>query len=228
MGNLHDLALPTRRVLLIDLHTHTYPASDDSFVGADDLVDEAKRAGLDGICLTDHDYFWDPQDIRSLGQRHDFLVLPGSEITTEEGHVLVFGLDRYVFGMHKAPFLHRLATQQGAVMAAAHPYRRRQLVALAHRPEELAHAIDQTCQETLFSFCHAIEVVNGRGSRLENDFSHAICERLGLGGVAGSDSHRPEHLGTACTRFHHRISSIEDLVQELKAGRYEPVDHHRL
>ncbi|HIN06137.1 MAG TPA: PHP domain-containing protein, partial [Dehalococcoidia bacterium] len=40
--------------LLIDLHLHTYPKSDDSFMTPDDLIEAAKSQGLDGICLTEH------------------------------------------------------------------------------------------------------------------------------------------------------------------------------
>ena len=114
--------------LLIDLHTHTYPKSDDSFVSVDDLIDRAKTLGLDGICLTEHDGFWSSDDVKNLSRRHGFLVLPGSEINTDAGHILVFGLEEYVFGLHKPAFLRRLVNKAGGVMVAAHPYRRRLLV----------------------------------------------------------------------------------------------------
>ena len=47
---------------------------------------------------------------------------------------------------------------------------------------------------------------------------------LGLPGVAGSDAHRAEQLGTAATRFTRRIHGLEDLVAELKRGACLPVD----
>ena len=92
--------------MLIDLHTHSYPKSDDGFMGVDDLIDETKSKGLDGVCLTDHDAFWSADEIRALTRRHSFLVIPGCEINTDTGHVVVFGLDKYVFGLHKPDFLH--------------------------------------------------------------------------------------------------------------------------
>ena len=76
--------------MVIDLHSHTYPKSDDSFMAPDELVEAAKSAGLDGICLTEHDAFWSAEEIESLSRSHDFLVLPGSEINTDSGHVLAF------------------------------------------------------------------------------------------------------------------------------------------
>ena len=62
--------------MLIDLHTHTKPLSWDSLLSADDLVAMAKRAGLDGVCLTEHDMFWDHEKAAGLCRRHNFLVIP--------------------------------------------------------------------------------------------------------------------------------------------------------
>ena len=206
--------------MYIDLHAHSYPASDDSFISADDLIDGAKKAGIDGICLTEHDHFWSPEDIGVLARRHNFLVLGGAEINTEEGHVLVFGLHEYQFGMHKTLFLHRLVRQADGVMVAAHPYRRRYPRGQAPSVEQVDQALDRACEEGLFSACHAIEVVNGRGSTLENNFSRTLCHRLGLGSTGGSDIHRPEHIGKACTWFEQKVACLDDLVRELKNGAF--------
>ena len=110
--------------MIIDIHTHTYPTSDDSSLLPDELIQEAIRIGLDGVCITDHDGFWKPQDIEELSKRHGFLVLPGCEVTTEEGHLLVYGLDRYIFGMHRAAFVRDLVDDAGGAIVVAHPYRR--------------------------------------------------------------------------------------------------------
>ena len=61
-------------------------------MSVDELIESSKLVGLDGICLTDHDTFWTDAQIHDLSRRHDFLVIPGCEINTEAGHVLVFGL----------------------------------------------------------------------------------------------------------------------------------------
>ena len=68
----------TQTPLIIDIHTHTYPTSVDSFIDADELIEEAKRIGLDGVCITDHDGFWDHREVEDLSKRHSFLVLPAA------------------------------------------------------------------------------------------------------------------------------------------------------
>ena len=209
--------------MLIDLHNHTYPKSDDSFMSADDLVDSARRAGLDGVCITEHDDFWTFDDAAALTRRHGILVLPGAEINTDAGHVLVFGLHRYRFGMHKPTFLRAEADSLGAVLIAAHPYRRRFLKEPGSDPAIRAEMLERAVADPPLRLFDAIESLNGRGSEEENRFSRDLGDQLVLPGVGGSDAHRVHQIGTAATQFHRRIESLEDLITEIRFGRMEPI-----
>ena len=54
--------------MLIDLHTHTHPLSHDSLLSPDELIEAAKAAKLAGVCLTEHDFFWDHTEaLETLG-----------------------------------------------------------------------------------------------------------------------------------------------------------------
>ena len=208
--------------MLIDLHAHTHPLSHDSLLSADDLVDAAKLAGLDGVCLTEHDFFWEDHAAADLAKRHDFLVIPGIEVNTEDGHILVFGLERFVYGMHRTAELARRAAQAGGVMIAAHPYRRQLPFELRH-DGDWTDALDRATANPAYRHMHAIETHNGRGSERENAFSQAIRERLGLSAIGAGDSHEARDVGRCATRFERRISGLADLIAELKAGRFAPV-----
>ena len=208
--------------MLIDLHTHTFPSSDDSFMDPDDLVRAAKASGLDGICITEHDTFWDPRDILALSRRHNYLVLPGCEVNTDGGHVLVFGLESYVFGMHRVEFLRRLVDEAGGVMVAAHPHRRRFLQGGGDGPDSLRSQVNAASKDPFFSYCDAIEALNGRASEGETEFCRHLGRALSMRMVGGSDSHRATGLGGAATRFRSVINGLDDLVRELRAGRFEP------
>ncbi len=209
---------------MIDLHTHTYPKSDDSFMGVDELIEAAKAAGLDGICLTEHDAFWSAEEVDALSRKHDFLVMPGSEINTDTGHVLVFGLKQYVFGLHKPAFLRDMVEQAGAVLVAAHPYRRRFLEDPAQEPAARTKMLETSSTDALFEMCDAIEALNGRGTPKENSFSHDLGRLLGARTTGGSDAHRVGQVGTAATDFPNSITCLEDLIRELRAGRFEVAD----
>ena len=206
--------------MLIDLHTHSYPKSDDSFVEVDDLLDRARSAGLDGVCLTEHDAFWPDDEARRLSRRHGLLVLPGSEINTDDGHVIVFGLKRYVFGLHKPSFLVDSVRRHNGAMIAAHPYRRRFLEGPGRDPEVRQHMLLTASEDEFFRHCDAIEGINGRGSEVQNLFSHDLGGLIGARMTGGSDAHRAEQWGTAATRFERRVTNVEDLVRGLTAGRF--------
>lgn len=191
---------------------------------ADELIEAAKSNGLDGVCLTEHDAFWSQEAIDQLSRKHDFLVLPGCEINTDAGHLLVFGLKEYVFGFHKPEFLRTALTQKGALAIAAHPYRHRFLEEPGRQPEARAEMLQRASGDSVFKFCHAIEAVNGRGSVDENCFSQDLGEQLGIKMTGGSDAHKLVQLGTAATQFERPIAGLEDLIQELREGRFEAVD----
>ena len=206
---------------MIDLHAHSYPKSDDSFMSVDELIESAKAVGLDGVCLTEHDTFWNMEEVGALSRRHDFLVLPGSEINTDTGHLLVFGLREYVFGLHKPDVLRHAVKMEGGVVIAAHPYRRRFLEEPGKQPAARAEMLERAGGDELFRLCDAIEAINGRGTLLENRFSRDLGDILGARMTGGSDAHRVEQMGTAATRFQRPIASLDDLIQELRAGRFQ-------
>ena len=210
-------------LLIIDLHTHTYPKSDDSFIDINDLVVEARSRGLDGICVTEHDSFWPQDEITAISVKHNFLVIPGAEINTDSGHVLVFGLDKYIFGMHNPEFLQKVVETAGGVMIAAHPYRRRFLEEPALQPGAHEEMLQKALLDSFLPQCNGVEIANGRGSSAENRFSKEIALKLGKSGTGGSDSHRLNQVGTVGTSFHNKINNVSDLISEIRSGFFEPI-----
>lgn len=207
--------------MLIDLHTHTRGLSWDSDLTPDQLIEEAKKAGLDGICLTEHDYFWDQEAARELARKHNFVVIAGIEINTDDGHVLCFGLEKYVYGMHRSAELAGHVQAAGGVMVAAHPYRRR-MPWHPDREDEYAEALAKIVANPYLKACVAIERYNGRGAPAENAFANQIVDALGIPGVANSDSHAVKDIGRCATEFLNRVEGLDDLIIELKAGRVRP------
>ena len=210
--------------MIIDIHTHTYPTSDDSTLTPEQLIKQSKHAGLDGICLTDHDGFWEPKDVEKLSKEHDFLVIPGCEVTTEEGHLLVYGLEEYIFGMHKSKFVRELVADAGGAIVVAHPYRR---VYRENAPQDTATYSEMTeraLRNDVFGLVEAVETRNGRGTEKENEFSENIAKVLALPMTGASDAHKIDEIGTFATKFFDQISGLNDLITALKSGNYQPVD----
>ncbi len=210
--------------MLIDLHTHSYPHSDDSFMSVDELIEGSKSLGLDAICLTDHDAFWTTEQIDDLSNSHNFLIIPGCEINTEAGHVLVFGLSKYEFGMHKPEFLQACVDKAGGAMIAAHPYRRRFIEEPAEKPGVREEMLERAGGDEFFQMCQGLEALNGRGLSIQNQFSLDLGGMLSVSMTAGSDAHKVEQIGTVATEFERPVSCLADLIKELRAGRFHPVD----
>jgi predicted metal-dependent phosphoesterase TrpH len=209
--------------MLIDLHNHTWPRSHDSVLDPEDLVVRAKELGLDGVCLTEHDTVWDTVEAQRLGEAQDFLVIPGVEISTDDGHILAYGVEKYVFGMHRVGKLSEHVKERGGCLVVAHPYRR----AIPWKDDEEAWhlALDRAVGNPANPFAVAMEVLNGRGSERENRFSLELAERMGLPGTAGTDSHAVHDIGKVATYFESdRIETWQDLVRELELGRFCAVD----
>jgi predicted metal-dependent phosphoesterase TrpH len=207
--------------MVIDIHTHSHPASSCSSISEDRLIEEAKRIGLDGICLTDHNYAWNPDRVKALSQKHGFLVLRGNEITTDQGHILVFGLDANIreMGVIKLDELRREVRKADGFMIAVHPFRGFLVFGL----EQLGLNREKAMERPLFKYVDAIEVMNGKVTKEENDFASEVAAGLGLPGIGGSDAHSASEVGLYATRFQDTIADEKDLVNMLKSRNFLPV-----
>jgi predicted metal-dependent phosphoesterase TrpH len=211
-------ALPEGGVL-IDLHVHTSTGSPCSAAPVDDLIEEARRIGLDGICLTDHNHLWQPESLDRLRRRHGFLVFGGNEITTDQGDVLVFGLDRDIQGIIGLEDLRDAVLEAGGVMIAAHPFRG----FLVFDAAQLGLTPEKAMKRKLFKYVDAVEVGNSKVTEEENGFAEKVAKGLGLPGTAGSDAHGVDEVGIYATSFSGVIKDEKSLVEALKSGDCVPV-----
>lgn len=194
--------------MLIDLHCHTRPLSGCSGLSVEELVEAARAAGLDGVCLTEHDRLWPERDVRALQERLDFVILRGMEVTTELGHALVFGLGSPPPGMFLAAALRRSVEQAGGLMALAHPA----------RPG--LPAVPKAAVARLFD---AVESMNGSDGTEQNRAAAALGGALSLPGIGGSDCHTAAEIGSAATRLLRWVRTEAELVAALREGRHEAV-----
>ena len=76
-----------------DLHLHTRRHSPDSVTDPFDLLDSARKAGLDGVVITEHDYLWTEAELDELRAfAPGLVVLAGVEVAARGGDVLCYGL----------------------------------------------------------------------------------------------------------------------------------------
>ena len=209
---------------IVDLHVHTFPASPCSSVRVDQVIERAKQAGLDGICLTDHNYVWSSAAIAELSRKHGFLVMRGNEITTDQGDMLVFGMERDIRGIIKLTELKQLVDDARGFMIVAHPFRG----FLVFNTSQIGLTAEKAMAREAYRWVHAMEVLNGKVTAEENAFAREVAEGLGLPMTGGSDAHDVHDVGRYATRFSNAIQSEKDLLDALKSGNYEPCEHRKV
>jgi predicted metal-dependent phosphoesterase TrpH len=205
--------------MAIDLHVHTSPASSCSAMSVDDAIQEAKRVGLDGICLTDHNYVWDRNVVADLVKKYDFPVFRGNEITTDQGDVLVFGFETDIKGVVKLEDLRAEVLKVGGFIIAAHPFRG----FLTFGVGKLGLTPEKAMERPLFKLVDGVEVMNSKVTQKENDFASKVATALHLPATGGSDAHEPSAVGIFATRFFQLIKHEKALVDALKSGSYAPL-----
>ena len=209
-----------------DLHAHTRffhgherVAEFYDPLGVRLLTGVAGWRGLDGVALTNHDYYRefdlgesavgaDPDE--SAEGRDDRLArpIPGIEVSTTRGHVLVVGPDPPEStepGELTPEETVELAHDRGCAAIVAHPYR------------------NSTVREVDADF-DAIEI-NGKHPRTE-EWVRRLADSHGLPLVGGSDAHYPVEVGRAYTRIDAEEFSPESVVGAIRDGRVEAQVHY--
>jgi predicted metal-dependent phosphoesterase TrpH len=190
--------------LLIDLHCHTKVYSACSALTPDALVRAARARGVDGVCITEHDALWPLDRVKRLSDEMEFVVLRGMEVTTEVGHVLVFGVDEHHPSMAQLAELHRIVLSEGGLMYLAHPSRRYGTLP----PDDLGSMFD------------SVEAHNGTEGMLQNDNAARMAASLRLPGIGGSDAHSAREAGVCATEFDAPIGDDATFLAALRAGAY--------
>ncbi|MBI3328451.1 MAG: PHP domain-containing protein [Nitrospinae bacterium] len=214
--------------MILDMHVHTNVGSYDSNLSLLELIQQGKAAGLDGVVVTEHDHGWDRSLARKLTHEHDFVILCGMEVSTDLGHVLVYGLEEYVSGIIYAETLRTVVDKVGGSMFAAHPYRKAFLQTNGRwdaPPPTLT--VQQAADRTLVHMVDGLEVCNGATGDRENAMAVAVGEYVGLRGIGGSDAHSTLGLGCCVTAFERSVHTEAELIEELRAGRFQPLNRHR-
>src|SRR5216117_1791790 len=175
-----------------DLHTHSF-FSGDGVSSPEDLIAAAKAKGLHVIAMTDHNtcdavtYMLEKGLMRIDGQPVDgFLVLPGVEITTADGHLLCIGAELPFMKGKPAREVCEVIHQRGGLAIPPHPY------------DLFRAGIRFAVLETLA--IDALEVFNAATTlRRYNTFAFGYAQLRGLPMTAASDAHHAAAVGTAYT-----------------------------
>ena len=205
-------------VLSGDFHVHAFPG--DGALAPWMLRDEAARAGLDVIAVTNHNQTLTGRLAEWISARGDGpLMLTGQEVTNPEYHMVAAGLHRAVNADQPAAGAIADVHAQGGVAIAAHPSRRFRgydgdATVAALDGAEAAHSgiqFDDAFRRDLNAFFE-------RARRINPD----------VAAIGSSDFHAmPPHLGLSRTYLFVRERTKAGVLDAIRAGRTLAVDGDR-
>ena len=214
---------------LFDLHIHTTKGSSDSSLNPEELILEAERLNLRGLCITEHSGPWERHEFERFASRHNVVLVRAMEVETDMGHMLAFGIDRYQAGFHKAVELRRAADAVGGYVVTAHPFRavlsqKIKSKALLYQggSDPLPEKPEDALEHPVFKLAHAVEVVNGGTADEENEFAMRVASMLGMPVTGGSDAHSAHGLGKFVTAFADEINNESEFLAGLHSGKFYP------
>jgi predicted metal-dependent phosphoesterase TrpH len=183
-----------------DLHIHSNYS--DGHADVKEIVQAAKRRGLDGIAITDHDTMKGiPAAKKYIKEKKlDLLLIPGIEVNTSEGHLLILGVDRPPQKKRSPEETIEEAHDLGGIANVPHPY---------HPFRHALGRIPDADAVEVYNSKHLFGLANGR-AKLE-------ASRRGMTMVAGSDSHFAETVGLGVTEI--EADDVDGVLEAIRAGR---------
>jgi predicted metal-dependent phosphoesterase TrpH len=198
-----DSAKTPERIPLIraDLHIHT-TYSGDSTVTPKTLVEKlVTHNSIKVAAVTDHDTVEGLSVTQKLASVYsDILIIPGVELSTAEGDLLVLGTEEIPPKPWNVESIVDFARDNACVSVVAHPYREYGMGDIARN-----YKVD------------AIEVLNGESSQQANKLAHELAKSMGLPGLAGTDAHTPSEVLTVYTEVQAGLD-VDEILKSLRRG----------
>ena len=190
--------------MLLDLHVMATDADSDK------IVDHARQAGLDGLCLVGFEGLPAAELVEKVREA-GLKVFVGVEAPLGKGHALFFPADdeadwaQFYGALPEDGDLMAYARDGGYAVAACHPYHKESPAAMG----------DRVLQHVGF---HAVLVVTSDSPKAANDMAVDVLESVGAAAAAGSAATEPG--GKVATMFVADIETQAQFVEELKAGDF--------
>ena len=184
-----------------DLHIHTTYSS-DSTVTPKTLVEKlVAHNSIKVAAVTDHDTIKGLSATQKLAAVYpDILIIPGVEISTAEGDLLILGTEESPPQPWTVETVIDFARDRDCVSVISHPYREYGMGDLARN-----YKVD------------AIEVLNGVSTPQANKLAQDLAKSMRLPGLAGSDAHQPLELFTVHTEVQASLD-IDKILKAIKKG----------
>ena len=187
--------------LKIDFHVHTCYSCDSS-ITLKEVVVFAKKRGLDGVAVTDHNTLKGALKLKT----RDLLIVPGIEVSTLDGHLLGINVTTSIPAKLGIEETIQRIHDVGGIAVAPHPT-----------------AFYKSPPSRSVSSYDAVEVMNASSVPFSvlTYFSKRFADGLGLPQTGGSDSHYAPEIGSAYTVVEADFD-VDEIVDAIKRGAVVP------
>ncbi len=187
-----------------DLHVHSC-FSKDSNADIDEILYHAKKIGLDGLAICDHDTRQGglvcAQRVKELGL--DLIIIPGVEVSSSRGHILVLNASGDIEPGLTPEDTIKKAKELGACVIIPHPFK------LTSHGIGYVEGLDADAVEVLNSRC----VTGGPNKKAKQ-----AAEEFGYPQTGGSDAHEPKMVGCSYTEVDVTERTLEAVLQAIRNG----------
>lgn len=193
-------------MLKADLHVHSHHSRDSESTG-EEIVEAALRRNLDAVAVTDHDSYAGSRETMEAARDldSDLLVVPGQEVSTGSGHLLVLGVDEQAPGGSLRDTA-RWTHDRGGICVAPHPFQR------------YRHGVGKAVLRTPEPV-DGVEVCNSRYIvSIGNWRAERLADRYGYPKLGGSDAHIPEMVGRVYTLIDAE-PTVQGVLDGIRGGR---------
>ena len=187
----------------VDLHLHS-KFSWDSKVEIKSYISEAERKKFGAISVTDHNTTENFQILQKLQEDTEVILIPGQEVSTLDGHLLVYG------------FVSTLPKHESMSKTIKHAKKEGECICIA------AHPFDKLRggkgKKVLTTGIDGIETLNA--STLFGYFNTQAMRAVrgtDLFAVGNSDAHQLSEFGVAFTEIN-TARSFEQVLKNLRTG----------
>jgi len=189
--------------LKIDMHVHSNYSA-DSLITPEELIFYAKKRGLDGVAVTDHDRL---DGALKISAETDFLIIPGIEVRSSEGHVVGLNVTKPVSPKMSATETVNRIHEAGGIAVACHP----------------TGSFKGGLGKHVNSSFDAVEVINSSAIPFGYSVKQnaKIASRLGKPRLAGSDAHYGPEIGCAYTLVNAE-PDVNDVIEAIRRGLCQP------
>ena len=187
-------------MLKMDLHIHSQ-YSEDASGSPKEIMKLLKKKGLHGMAITDHNSIKGSLEALKLKTK-DFVIIPGLEISTIDGHILALGLKEDVDRNLSVEETVEQILDKGGMPIVPHLFRKMSGI----KKEKL---------ELIYKKIPAMEVFNGCSLPKTNIKTAKIAKKYKLGGIGGSDAHNPLYAGYGYTTIDSTNKSIDTILSEI-------------